>query len=43
MKERKPKPVELHELDGNPSKINLKKVKKIEPDSTMPQCPAWLV
>jgi P27 family predicted phage terminase small subunit len=43
MRGRKPKPTEIHELNGNPSKINIEKrqVAEIHPDG-IPSCPDWL-
>jgi P27 family predicted phage terminase small subunit len=45
MKGRKPKPPEVHELNGNPSKIkNLaaRKAAAPKPDVSVPSCPTWL-
>jgi P27 family predicted phage terminase small subunit len=43
MKGRKPKPIKLHELNGNPSKLSKEKFKReIRPDLTMPEIPWWL-
>jgi P27 family predicted phage terminase small subunit len=44
MKGRKPKPTSLHVLNGNPSKKNLDKQIKNEPNppKIAPECPAWL-
>ena len=44
MRGRKPKPTEVHELNGNPSKLDLTKRHATEPhpDASIPSCPDWL-
>ncbi|AQU06097.1 phage terminase small subunit P27 family [Dehalococcoides mccartyi] len=41
---RKPKPTKIHELNGNPSRLNLgkRKEKEIKPSTGAPTCPSWL-
>lgn len=41
---RKPKPTKIHELNGNPSRLNLeaRKAKEIATPSIAPSCPSWL-
>ena len=44
MKGRKPKPPEVHELNGNPSRLKLKELKKaqVKIGGGLPQCPSYL-
>ena len=44
MRGRKPKPTQIHVLNGNPSKLDLVKRKASEPkpEIGMPSCPSWL-
>lgn len=39
---RKKIPIELHVLNGNPSKLNLKKISVPKPKPLIPKCPGWL-
>lgn len=42
MKGRKPKPTNLHLINGNPSKLKLKDKKEPQPDPSIPACPRFL-
>ncbi len=42
MKGRKPKPIKLHKLNGNPSKLKLDNIQTPEPESKIPRCPEQL-
>ncbi len=42
MKGRKPKPIKIHRLNGNPSKLKLDKIQTPEPESKIPRCPEQL-